>query len=151
MWCNFSHFLLLLTILCGFADALKHEILPGECVRMDSFDKGLVSLNGVLALQLGSSGELEIWLFTASVHMKSGQSQSQKLIWRSSSGGLIFNYPAELCMQSDGNLVLYDSTKYAVWATDTTGRRNVVARLEENALRLISNNQVIWSSANSNG
>ncbi len=147
----FSVFLLLLAILCGFAHALKHEILPGECVRMNTDEKGLVSLNGVLALQLDFSGDLEIWLHPASVHMKSGQSQGHQILWRSLSSGLIFHYPAELCMQTDGNLVLYDSTKYAVWATDTTGRRNVVARLEENALRLISNNQVIWSSANSNG
>jgi hypothetical protein len=145
---NMTTYLVLL-LFASLVASIQQQIPMNQCIKMESGSIGLQSSDAMLTL--GVTGELEIYRHSHSVQMKSGLSQSNQLVWRSLTAGLIFKYPAELCMQTDGNLVLYDADRYAIWATGTTGRRNVHAALVGSIFQLISDTQVIWSSANSNG
>ena len=101
---------------------------PGGCV---------VSPSGTYALTMKANGDLELT-----------HTQTQAIVWSShSSGGLAGS--RHLGIQTDGNLVIYDSASgSAVWASGTSGQSGpFVLRVEDAGVAqyIPQDRQPIWS------
>lgn len=118
--------------------ALPHVNAPGACGRLaagEGFGVGgsLAACSGGVTLTVRDDGYL--------VAMQNGA-----VAWSSQSAGAP---GAEVRMQDDGNLALYDRKGTRVWQTGTSGHPGAVALIQKDGHLVIyaANGTALWSSA----
>ena len=105
----------------------------GGILRKDDY---LLSADNRSALALQRDGNLALYA-------------SFKLVWQS---GVLGTAVDRVIMQSDGNLVIYDSSSRPLWATNTAGSpgARLALQADGNLVVYSSSNTVLWASNTQN-